>query len=938
MALEFVSGFGGFALSPLLQEVFDRMQAVAADTINLVYNSDIETQLKDLETALDAAQRTLGNVDGWDLIASKSHSDWLANIRRACYDAEDYIDDLRIEINKIGEASLLLSFFRRVIASHKMHNLQSNLHSLVTESDSYRIPRSSQRKQHHLDIYAKQVVVPVLDVGSFMRTKEKNDIARFVLQPRRGKGKCSSKIMMTVLISGMFGIGKSTLAQASEQDSVLEYSLDKAVPLLLPGLRSWYKGRRILIVLDDLCNFVRPQEDWEEFESVLCEGSAEFGVIITTRNPKVATTVASHSSVPTLSHYLQPMSDEDCASLILHKANSEAIKKQLLKRSHCGKTTLETNMLEIARKFCKGSPLVADIIGHRLSSKHEVAKWSLRMSESLWSMPEFREQIFPAFRLNYSDLSAFLRNSLPYFSLFSENYNFNKDELVQLWMAEGFIRPQVAGVPRTEYSALEELGNYAFDEVLSQSVLQIHCPFNQEPQIYRMHEFIRCYAQYIGSDMYVRIDQQLANIALQIRKVRHISFVCPSTPPALWKDIEKCEGLRTILSLHDFTEIGRLSYTLFLKLQWLRVLVLTRTDIDMLPESLGKLKHLGFLDVSETKIKELPESTICLLGLQVLKLNLCSELLQLPKGISTLTQLLHLEVDMKRLSPMPPHIGRLSNLRSLRAFKVGRNDGYCVTELRNMNYLEGSICLTNLENVKDEAESREAKLNEKPFLKRVELEWRRNLTNQSLAERILAGFEPHENLEELQVNGYGGAQFPSWLTSPECKLTTIHILRCEQCSTLPALGKLQHLKTLHIEEMHLLKYIDRHLMGSGTGARFVSLESLKFQYMTGLVKWEGLQANQMPRLRDLFITDCPNLTSLPQLKLLTCLEHLEISNCPALEALPGKGLPSSLKTLIIIQCDFLKQRCLPNRGADWEKIKTVSNIFIDFKRISSPGS
>lgn len=708
MALELAFGVAGFALSPFLQEVLDRMKAVAADTINLVYNSDIETQLGDLEKALDKAQRTLGTVDGWDLdgwdlIASKPHRDWLAKIRRACYDAEDYIDDLRIEISKIGEASLLRACFTRVINSQKMHNLQSNLHSLITESDSYRIPRRSQGNPVSLVLHKKWVDVPELDKESFNRSNEKQDIVRFLLQSRTGNSDDSSNIMMTVLISGMFGIGKSTLARAVMREPKIQRHFDcrillpvlgefkpsEAYTKIMTALKDEYqreldsilqfspcqgefcqarptalcKVRRILVVLDDLCNFVRAEEDWKEFESLLCNSwrTTEFGFIITTRNPNLATTVASSGSVPTLSRYLQPMSDEDCASL-LRKASLEAIPKQLRKRSWCGETALEINRLEMAQKFCKGLPLVANIIGHRLSSKDEVANWSSMLPEDLWSMPVFREQIFPAFRLNYSDLSVFLRNSLPYFSLFPENYNFNKDELVQLWMAEGFIRPQVAGVPRPGYSALEGLGNYAFDEVLSRSVLQIHCPFNQEPQIYWMHEFLRRYAQCIGSDMYIRIDKQFSNIALQIRKVRHISFVCPSTPPALWKDIEKCEGLRTILSLHDFTEIGRLSYTLFLKLQWLRVLVLTRTDIDMLPESLGKLKHLGFLDVSETNIKGLPVSTICLLGLRVLKLNHCFELLQLPKGISTLTQLLLLEVDMKHLSCMPPHIGRLSNL------------------------------------------------------------------------------------------------------------------------------------------------------------------------------------------------------------------------------------------------------------------------------------
>ena len=358
--------------------------------------------------------------------------------------------------------------------------------------------------------------------------------------------------------------------------------------------------------------------------------------------------------------------------------------------------------------------------------------------------------------------------------------------------------------------------------------------------------------------------------------------------------------------------------------------MLSGTDINELPESLGKLKHLRLLDVSGSKIKKLPRSTVELYGLLVLKLNHCSQLLRLPEDLSNLTQLLHLEVD-KRLSLLPPHIGKLRELRTLHTFKVGIKKGHHVTELKNMKYLKGSICLTNLENVRDEAEAREAKLSNKPLLKRVELEWTRNSTDQSRAVRILAGFEPHKYLEMLQVNGYGGAQFPSWISSPECNITSIQIMRCRQCNILPALGQLQHLKALDIGKMDQLKYIDHQFLGNGAGAGFPRLESLKLHSMSSLEKWSGLRTNDLPRLRNLVITDCPKLTSLPPLNLLISLVRLEITNCPAIKALPKKGLPLSLETLCIVQCDLLKQSC----KADLEKIKTISDLYIDNEHIST---
>ncbi|KAJ8449737.1 hypothetical protein Cgig2_001393 [Carnegiea gigantea] len=423
---------------------------------------------------------------------------------------------------------------------------------------------------------------------------------------------------------------------------------------------------------------------------------------------------------------------------------------------------------------------------------------------------------------------------------------------------------------------------------------------------------------------------RVISFATQYRNARHLSLLCQNISLPIWKHIEKCEGLRTILSLHERTLVGEISDRLFLKLQSLRVLHLRGTDITELPETIGTWKHLRFLDVSRTRIEELPSSIVDLHGLQVLKLDHCELLLPLPKGIENLTQLLHLEVDVEVLKSMPPRIGNLINLHTLPAFFVRRKDGYRITELKGMKYLQGSICLAQLQNIEDEAEAREAMLSNKPFLKRVELKWDRKSHDQSLAERILTSLKPHENLEELQVTGYDGAQFPGWLSNAECKLSSIQLLKCHRCRILPALGQLQHLVALHIEGMQRVEYVNHQFSGSGLGAGFPALELLKFKDMTSLTQWEGLQDTQMPRLRDLVIEGCSQLIALPSLNLLTSLVKLEVSRCPALQALPEQGLPFSLKELIIQRSDSLKQCCLPEcQGTDWEKIRAVPEVIID---------
>ncbi|KNA20539.1 hypothetical protein SOVF_051490 [Spinacia oleracea] len=970
MALEFVSGF---VVSSLLQELVDKIKASAADTIALAYSSDVEEELKNLEATYIKAQSLLDNVDGWDLVSSKLHQDWVADIRRACYETEDFTECLKLEFYQKGDAGFLRSYWTKWGLSSKIRDLQRNLNSLTNISDQFTARSHGVSNERYLAVVKEPMIVP--DDESFRRKQDKENIIQLLLHS------CSSS---AVIITGMFGVGKTTLAHVIKNDSRIHHYFDHRLWVSVSGdfnmmkvlgsmlldlqleqiqdvnsipspafpeqqyarlFQRLCKERKVLIVLDDLCNFGKPQ-DWEDFQSLLLDPSCVFGILITTRNPKVATTITSLSSISTASYYLQQMSDEDCGLILQKKAVLAAFNK----RTRCGRSMSEAIAVQIAEKFCKGLPLIANIIAHQFSLKQDHS-WPI--IEDLWIMPEFRDLIFPTLRLNYSDLSFFLKNCYPYFSLFPEEYDYKKDDLIRLWLAEGYVKPQVAGFQYSdcsEYSILEELGNYFFENVLSQSILQIYHPFDQDPQMYRMHEFVHRYAQLIGSDMYLQLDEQFvgafsfcnvkggsssamtpASFTARYRNSRHLSLLGSSIPTPIWKDIERySEGLRTILSLRENMSIGQLSYTLFLKLQSLRVLNLSGTDTNELPESIGNLKHLRLLDVSKTDIQEFPASTSDLNMLQFLKADPCPLLLQLPKKIKNLTHLLHLEVDIKSLTSTPPNIGKLTNLRTLPAFIVGKKDGYRVTELKNMKYLQGSICLTNLENVSFEGEAMESVLRNKPFLRRIELEWNRYSANQS--KKILRGLKPHENLEELQITGYGGAEFPSWITSPVCNLTSIHLLRCDQCSILPTLGQLPQLKTLFIEEMHFVEIIDHRFSGIGGFGGFPSLESLKFQDMMALKKWEGLQGTQMPNLRELHITDCPNLITLPSLHLLFSLVNLEISYCPALQALPEEGLPLSMETLIIVRSDLLKQRCLPGED-DWDKIKAVRKVLVDFVQI-----
>lgn len=185
------------------------------------------------------------------------------------------------------------------------------------------------------------------------------------------------------------------------------------------------EGIRFLLVLDDLWN--ENISEWHVLRSPFSVGLHGSKILVTTRNSVVSSTVATIDP-----HYLQPLSDEDYWELIAQRTLSN--------RSLDGKEKLVAIGEKIAEK-CGGSPLAAKTIGSVLPFKLVESEWEALLESKLWDLPEYKT-VFPALRLSYNYLSAPLKRCFVYCSIFPHNYEFEKDDLVHLWMAEGFIQPQ----------------------------------------------------------------------------------------------------------------------------------------------------------------------------------------------------------------------------------------------------------------------------------------------------------------------------------------------------------------------------------------------------------------------------------------------------------------------------------------------------------------
>ncbi|KAL0453276.1 UNVERIFIED_CONTAM: putative disease resistance protein RGA1 [Sesamum latifolium] len=547
------------------------------------------------------------------------------------------------------------------------------------------------------------------------------------------------------------------------------------------------------------------------------------------------------------------------------------------------KEELELLGKEIAKK-CKGLPLAAKTLGSVLHHRSTEDEWNYILKSDLWDLPQYENGVFPCLMLSYIHLPAHLQKCFAYCSIFPQNHEFEVEELVHLWMAEGFI--QLQGQRR-----LEDIGSDYFNDLYSRSFF---VPGKSSPNqtTYNMHDLIHDLARLVSAHTCFRVKHDMQHLDPLFGTAFHLSLHHDSAQRLELKAALKNERLRTFLVMcKNGVTGGLIDQELFFNLKFLRALDLSNIGLNGLPDSIDHLVYLRYLNLCGNRFQYLPRSMCKLVVLQTLKLRNCPELVALPSDMKKLSNLRHLIFDVGgKLSFMPPELGRLTNLQTLSAFVVRKRKGHGIEELKKMDALSGSLSIKNIENVSNETEARNAKLETKSYLNKLVLQWEElgdGLDQQvrdqkmQLQAQVFKNLKPHKNLKELEIRNYSGIRCPDWLSDTTRKFTTIHLQGLGYCRTLPSLGQLPLLKSLHIGEMDALESVDHNFYGDGNAVKFPSLEWLEVYQMPELVQWMASDGSIcMPCLTTLRIDDCPNLTSVPPN--LQALPDSNISRCPRL--------------------------------------------------------
>nr|XP_023879230.1 putative disease resistance RPP13-like protein 1 [Quercus suber] len=768
---------GGAFLSAFLQVAFDRL--ASRDFLDFLKGrKDIDGSLKKLKKLLRSANVVL--VDAEDKqYTNPSVKEWLDELQHAVYGADDILDEIGYEALRRKVSGLIptsVDSFNTRIKS-ELEAILNELESLTKEKDDLGLEKvAGGVPPRPLTNFLPE------EYGVFGRDNDREAIfQKFESDDAAVNGPC------VVPIVGMGGIGKTTLARLIYNDKRVEeyfdlrawvcvsenfdsFKIAKAIfeqvtssacgfqdiSSLQKEMKEKFMGKKIFLVLDDVWN--ESYDDSVELLKVFRCGAKETKIIVTTRSEKVASNVLTVAAF-----HLKQLSNEECWSLFEKHAfiNGKASEFPILE--DIGK--------QIVQK-CKGLPLAAKALGGLLRCEQDPKEWTMILKSDIWNLPEEKNSILPALRLSYHYLPSHLKRCFTYCSIFPKDYEFTKEELVLLWMAQDFLQQSKGN------EGMEEIGKRYFDDLVSRSLFQ-QSSTNESRFI--MHDLVNDLATFISGEFCFRLeeDNELNEIT---EKTRHFScYEGGFDDSKKFEILYVAKGSRTFLgelkrSWEEHDNIGKMVGDLWKEFKALRVLSLSDFRVMELPDFVDNLKQLRYLNIRNTEIKHLPDSLCNLYYLQTLILP--SYITKLPTNMSKLINLRCLDNSRAKMEEMPPHMDKLKNLRKLSVFGVGiHDDGSSIKELGELQHLSGKLSLLNLENVQCiNKDNTEVILKNKQDLSELKLEWKHGHgTKDSEKERILLEqLCPCTNLNSLTITNYEGTSFPKcYLTSRDFKLNVL---------------------------------------------------------------------------------------------------------------------------------------------------------------------
>ncbi|GAB2279570.1 hypothetical protein Dimus_014213 [Dionaea muscipula] len=451
---------GSGILANVVSELLKKLGSTALEEFAAAWG--FKDQLKKLKETATIINDVLSDAEQRQ-VRDKPVQRWLERLRSVVYDADDLFDEfstivMRKELMSgsrlTKEVRLFFSSSNQAAFAFKMarqvKKIRGRLDDIAEDGNKYAF-----RQIHGSDIFVQR---EDRETHSFVHTEE-------VIGRDEDRKKIVEMLMldveekMSVLsIVGMGGLGKTTLAQLVFNDDKIKehfesrfwvcvgevYDTKEVIANILMSatgkkpdevgidqlqsqLRSIIDGKKYLLVLDDVWN--EDRNKWRELEKLLKVGSMGSKILVTTRSWDVAKIIGT-----TTPYNLEVLSEEKSWSLFERVAFKPG-------------QQLHPNLVKVGKeivKKCANVPLAIVTLGSLLYGQEE-SKWLPFMENELHKIAESGNDIIPILKISYHHLRSPLKKCFVYCSLFPKDYRMDKETLIYLWMAEGFIIPSYEG-------------------------------------------------------------------------------------------------------------------------------------------------------------------------------------------------------------------------------------------------------------------------------------------------------------------------------------------------------------------------------------------------------------------------------------------------------------------------------------------------------------
>ncbi|KAJ1275090.1 hypothetical protein BS78_05G109500 [Paspalum vaginatum] len=637
--------------------------------------------LKDELGSINAVLKKLATMEDLD----PQTMEWRNQVIGMAFDIEDCIDDFMHRVGadaSAGDSGFIARIHQYVNELRVRYHFANQIQQLKSRV----IEVSERRKRYKLDEGASGSNLVAVDPRMTALYAEAGNLVgvdgpveEIVGLLEKEGDDASLQGLRVVAIVGFGGLGKTTVANevyhkvggqfdcevfvsVSQKPNLLQLlsriiykigipQLDHIMNVedLIGRIRGYLKDKRYLFVIDDIWD----ASVWEILRCALPNSHNGSKVITTTRIETVAKACCTHQLE--FVYKMKPLDDDNSAKLLFSRVGHV-----------CGQPFKEISN-EILQK-CGGLPLAIISIASLLASQpvRSIEQWKFvcsSLSSNLRTNPTL-EGMRHVLKLSYNNLPLHLKTCLLYIGIYPEDHSIEKEDLVKLWVAEGFIT-------NLRDEDVEEIAGSYFNELVNRSMIQpSYMDYNGEVLRCKVHDMILDLIRLKSEEEnFLRVVDNAGHMAISLQsKVRRLS-VHLTFGENQNEVIEKSLNMSHIRSFALFGNIC--SIPPISNFKYIRVLNLKnwRTDgndnIDLTP--ICKLFQLRYLSVNRkarlpAQIRNLP----CLETLELKNLDG-----DIPSDIVHLPCLLHLLVPPgKRL---PDGICAMRSLTTLCYFDVGFN-------------------------------------------------------------------------------------------------------------------------------------------------------------------------------------------------------------------------------------------------------------------------